>query len=100
MSSYHDAFGNGPENYDDDPDGVEAERREVENDIARNPEAYGLLGTDSDESLDRIERDAYVCPENQQRNPRVIACAHCGREIDPAKDHECREMRRFNQRIQ
>lgn len=42
MSSYYDTFGNGPENYDDDPDGVEAERREVEEDQQRNPHAYGL----------------------------------------------------------
>jgi hypothetical protein len=42
MSSFYDVFGNGPENYDDDPDGVEVERREVEEDQQRNPHAYGL----------------------------------------------------------
>lgn len=40
MSSYYDTFGSGPENYDDDPDGVEAERREVEEDQQRHPERY------------------------------------------------------------
>lgn len=30
--------------------------------------------------------------------PRVVICADCAREIDPAKDHECREMRRRNSR--
>jgi hypothetical protein len=40
MSSYHDSFGNGPEVYDDDPEGLAAERNEEADERAEHPEKY------------------------------------------------------------